>query len=867
MRVGAVPPLSSAFQPRAGLRERIDQAGAGHTALVLSGGGGVGKSQLAAACAHQALTAGTDVVVWVDAAETGQIITGYATAALRVHAPDALGQDAESDAQAFLDWLAATSRSWLVVLDGIVDAESADPWWPPPSRAGVGRVLATTRRRDARLSGGGRALIEVDTFAPAESDAYLRARLTDVNMVHLLDAQAANLPRELGHLPLALAHAAAYMINEEAPCTDYLRLFTGQQSRLEALLPPEADTEGYGRPVAAALLLTLDVVQRRVPEGLAAPALWLVSHLDPAGHPLSLWADEAVTDYLTAHRSPSDPEPVEVTAQEARAALRLLHQYGLISCDSRDGARAVRSHALTARAARESAPSTASTAAAKAAADALVAIWPEQAHADFDLAAVVRANADAVTALAGDLLWQDDGHPLPYLAGFGLVGAGLYGPAIAHWQRVVADAERLLGAEHPATLYARAPLVEAYRLAGRVDEAILSGEQLAVDLERLWGEDDSETVSARATLATCYWLAGRVTEAISAMERAATDMARLLGEDHPEAIGARHNLAACYARSGRAQEAIALEEAVLADHERLWGEDDPGTLAARSVLAGAYVEAGRAEEGIALQELVVADRERILGEDHPTTVETRSNLAGHYLQVGRVAEAITLAQRVVADFERLQGEDHPDVVTARSNLAALYSQAGHLEEAVPLQEHAAAECERVLGAAHPGTLLAMRNLGHTYSKIGRHKEATPLMQRVVADSERVLGEEHPDSADAREILGLCYAETGRMEEAIPLLERAAADNERLLSAHHHLTITAWINVAAAYSKVGRTQEAIALLESLVAGTVQMLGPHHPDTFEAQAALAICYRKVWRLGAALRVLRQMAVASILARWRR
>ena len=78
-------------------------------------------------------------------------------------------------------------------------------------------MLATTRRRDARLSGGGRALIDVDTFAPAESDAYLRARLTDVNMVHLLDAQAANLPRELGHLPLALGFRGAWSMPIKAP--------------------------------------------------------------------------------------------------------------------------------------------------------------------------------------------------------------------------------------------------------------------------------------------------------------------------------------------------------------------------------------------------------------------------------------------------------------------------------------------------------------------------------------------------------------------------------------------------------------------------------------------------------------------------
>src|SRR5262249_20763225 len=157
------------------------------------------------------------------------------------------------------------------VLDGLTDLENIGPWWPPPSPTSAGRVLATTRRRDALLSGSGRAVIDVDTYAPAEATAYLRDRFTGPHMVPLLAAQTQNLLRELGHLPLALAHAAAYMLNEEVTCTDYLQLFTGQRSRLDALLPPESDTEGYGRPVAAALLLTLDAARHRDPVGLAAP--------------------------------------------------------------------------------------------------------------------------------------------------------------------------------------------------------------------------------------------------------------------------------------------------------------------------------------------------------------------------------------------------------------------------------------------------------------------------------------------------------------------------------------------------------------------------------------------------------------------
>ncbi|WP_220472718.1 hypothetical protein [Streptomyces sp. SCUT-3] len=45
-----------------------------------------------------------------------------------------------------------------------------------------------------------------------------------------------------------------------------------------------------------------------------------------------------------------------VDAGQARAALRVLHRYGLLTDDARAGNRAVRLHALTARATRETTP-------------------------------------------------------------------------------------------------------------------------------------------------------------------------------------------------------------------------------------------------------------------------------------------------------------------------------------------------------------------------------------------------------------------------------------------------------------------------------------------------------------------------------
>jgi tetratricopeptide (TPR) repeat protein len=919
--VGDVPLLASAFQPRPGLRDRIDRAWAGRTSLVLSGGGGVGKSQLAAARAQQALAAGTELVVWVNAVDTAQVVTGYAAAALRVRAEGAQGQDVESDARAFLEWLAATSRSWLVVLDDVADAESIKRWWPPSSSNWDGRVLATSRRRDALMSGGGRAVVDVGTYAPDEAIAYLRHRFTDTDMSRLLDAQATDLLRELGHLPLALSHAAAYMINEDVPCVSYLRLFVDQRSRLEAMLPPEADTEGYGRPVVAALLLALDAVRRRDPSGVAALALCLTAHLDPVGHPLSLWADAAVISYLSAHRSmPSGHadalEPAEVTAEQARSVLWLLHHYSLITFGSQDGARAVSMHALTARAARENAPAPVLAAAMSAAADALAAIWPEEDHTDRDLATVLRANTDTLTLLAGDLLWQPDLHPVLYRAGMSLLDAGVHAAAVTHWQRLAVDAERLLGDEHPDTLTSRSFLTDSYRRAGRTAEAIALGERVAADSERLLGDDHPDTLTSRSILANSYAVAGRTAAAIALGERVVADRERLWGQNAPATVLARSNLAAYYSLAGRTAEAITLGERVLADRERVLEPDHPDTLASRSILAGSYSEAGRTAEAIALGERIVADRERILGEGHPTTVESRANLAGYYHAAGRTGEAIDLAERAITDAERLLGDDDPVALVARGNLAALHFEAGHVDEAIVLGERLVADAERILGTGHPHTRKFRDTLADTYRASGRLDHAIDVAQLNVTEAERLLGEDHPDTIMARIELAACYWDAGRTEEAtvlarrlvepdnpdglsayaglvrfyettgqaeeaqalrrvvadvgrvlgedqsdaigvdekVALLERAAADLGRILGEDHSHTVIIRGGMGFVLLEAGRSKEAIPLLERVAADTERLFGLQ--DAIEGFINLGIAYSRVDRWGEAITLLKRV-----------
>ncbi|MFI5851797.1 tetratricopeptide repeat protein [Micromonospora chalcea] len=840
VQVGRPPAMASAFQPRQRLRERalatrhhgddvvlaqVDggRGSGGPGTRVLAGGGGVGKSQLAAWIAHDALGHGTDMVVWAAASSPDQVITTYARAAVRVGVPGADGADLAADAEAFLEWLHTTDRTWLVVLDDITDPAHLTRWWPPHRTTGW--TLATTRLQDATLASSGRQRVDIDVYTPDESMGYLADRLTNAGLAHLLDARASELAAALGHLPLALSHAAAHMINQEEGCATYLARYTTGRERLAELMPASVDPDDYGRPVAVTLLLALDAADTVTPAGLARPALVLAAVCDPDGHPDALWATAAVTGYLSAHRTAGAGQ--RVSPEQARKALRLLHRYGLLTHTPTDGVRAVRIHALTARAARETTSDLAPL--THAAADALLQLWPADDHITTDLVAALRTNATTLASLAGDLLWHPEGHPLLYRAGRSLLQAGLYNPAVTYWHDMAEQAARLLGGEHTDTLTARANLAASYWQAGRTTNAITILEELVGDAARLLGHEHPETLTARANLGNSYWQAGRTAEAIIVLERVVADRERLLGDGHPDTLMARANLGNSYWQAGRTAEAIIVLERVVADRERLLGDGHPDTLIARASLATSYWQAGRTAEAATIREKVAADSARLLGDEHPDTLTARNNLATSYQQVGRITDAVAILEQVVADSVRMLGHEHPKTLAARANLATSYWKAGRTTDAVAIDEQVFGDRERLLGDEHPDTLSARANLANSYQQAGRTTEATTALERLVADFARVLGHEHPDTLSARANLANSYQEAGRTTEAIGILERVVADRERILGDEHPDTLVARANLAGSYQKAGRTTQAIAILGQAVADLARVLGPEHPDT--------------------------------------
>ncbi|MBO4164420.1 tetratricopeptide repeat protein [Micromonospora antibiotica] len=757
-QVGVVPPLAHCRQERAA-DQALDAAVAGGGVVlcqVTAGLGGVGKTQLAAALTHRLWNRRElDLLVWVSATSRSAVVTAFAQASLDVTGVE--DTDADQASGRFLAWLATTTRRWLVVFDDVTDPNDLQRLWPPAT--GTGRTVVTTRSTDNALTAG-RQRINVSVFTSAESLAYLTAKLGGDR--DRLD-QASDLAEDLGHLPLALSQAAAYILDRaNMTCASYRRRLADRRRQLAALAP-RVLPDDYPYPVAVTWSLSIDRADTFLPAGLARPVLELAALLDPNGMPLTVFTTPTVLLYLGT-RTGRHVEDDDVTD-----ALDNLARLSLVIIDPASGTVAV--HGLLQRVVREATFTDHALWLALTAADALNHIWPQiergQEHAQ-----ALRANTAVLRSHAEPLLWDRTlgNHQVLFTAGNSLGATGQVTAAIDHFHTLHTTAIEHVGPDHPLIL------------------------------------------SLRDRLAHWRGEAGDYAGAADAYEELLVDAVRILGPDHPQTLSIRGNLAIWRREAGDGAHTAAVLEELLADSLATVGLDDQARLAIRSNLAAAQGDAGDpAGAATAFKELL-EDMQRILGPEHPHTLGTRNNLAHWRGEAGDVIGAATALKDALGDMQRILGPEHPLTLQTRNNLALRRGEAGDVIGAATALKDALGDIERILGPEHPVTLQTRSNLAHwrdeagdilaTRSKIARRRGeagdpagAAAAYEELLADAVRILGPDHRNTLGTRNNLAVWRGLAGDPAGAAAACEELLVDCLRILGSDHPITAATRITLA------------------------------------------------------------------------
>ena len=789
--------------------------------VALHGLGGVGKTQLAREYAHR-FSADYDLVWWINAESTEFIDEALAELARRLRLPGT-GESSTEDSVAVREALRrGEAGHWLLIYDNATDPGLLRPFLPSGTS---GHVLITSRNQ----AWAQQALpLEVDVFTRQESVEHLTRTVPGLE-----EPEAEEIADLVGHLPLAVESAGAWLASTGHPVSQYIGMLRNQIT--EVLATPPAD---YPVSVAATWNIAMEDLERRRPA--AAWLLELCAYMNPDGISTTrLIYSNAMLQTLQDY----DPSLVDigmigtVVAEPVRLSLLQLDQV----------ARELRIHRLVQSVIRARMSADRHEAAVHAVHRILAAARPQSGDTDdpenWPLYALLWPHMTPSNAIDCDespvrqLLidrvryqWKRGEYRNGLESGRRLE---------ARWEeRIIALGGRETGAG--AALYQQQLVLQTLlgsvmRSQGLYNEAYSLDLEVLAEQERLFGRDHPHTLQTTTNIGGDLRGLGRFKDALENDIESYERHRRVYTEGEPRLLSAANNLAVSHRLQGDCYKAAELDQNTYVLRRSVLGPTHPYTLYSSQNLARDMRDAGQYKQSTDLLRGALASYREAVGENNPETLRAAKSLAVSLRKGGELSESLALARDTFERYRTEFSSTNPDRQSCALVYAAALSALSDHEQALQLGTDVLTAYEQQLGEQHPYTLCCVNNIATYLRKLDRHDEALRTAQRAHTGLMTLLGDEHPYTLTAAANVANMLADEGEDDRAQEMELNAARKLAEVLRPNHPDVLAIESNRSISLSSLGAIADARQLRSRVIAEMEVGLGPMHHNTRSARDA--------------------------------
>ncbi len=749
--------------------------------------GGIGKTEIAKEFVYKHLD-DYRTIYWIPADSEESLTRTYLELAkeLKLTLDEEKVKEVKEIIRRVKRWL-ETHPGYLLVFDNALNYEAINAYIPNTG----GQVLVTSRYTEWVES------ILINVFTKEESRIYIQKILAQDSQRKDQPEDMDELAKTLGHLPLALAQASAYIKKTHIGIRDYLGLYEKRKQTLleDKTLPMGSDHDS--------VYVTWDITMKSIQSesSFAYELLYLCSYLHHDGIPEFLVKPLANLNELNPKQ------------EIFESALGTLASYSMVAINSET--RAIFLHVLIKEVLQLKRSMEKKKQDTQLLGRLLSILYPQDTQ-------------EMVT-------YQTIRQLLPHLEALSQVIASLENP-LSHLPR----SPETLPIEIQTLLQLWYLLAEGYDGLGFTIKAKDFWERALKIQERHYGKDHVEVASTLGNLATAIGALGDAKTAKELLERALVIKEQHYGKNHVEVARTLGNLATAIGALGDAKTAKELLERALGIKEQHYGKDHVEVASTLGNLATAIGALGDMTGKKRLLERALGIFEQHYGKNHVEVARTLNNLATAIGALGDMKEAKALLERALDIEEQHYGKDHVDVASTLGNLANAIGALGDTKKEKELLERALVIKEQHYGKDHVDVASTLGNLANAIGALGDAKTKKALLERARGIKEQHYGKDHVEVASTLVNLATAIGALGDTKKEKELLERALGIKEQRYGKNHVDVAITLYNLANAIDALGDAKTKKALLERALGIFEQHYGKDHIETANTLGNLACVY---------------------------